>query len=569
MLTSSCYMMNENNGTTVARTETLMAENTGEQQTVTFVDPDTGRLRHAIVLGSDENREQYIVEGERDDAADGAGEHLLVCEGGVQCAPSERRVGVREMRTEVESPTDDDQGHMVIVQDSDGQQYQLSGTGNNKEMFVVGEDGDHQMFVVGDDNKHVVFNGDDGEQFVTERVIEKTNSSDGTSNGQRYLVGTNNEKITLESSEDPRVLVNSSNGQRVLLNSTDGQHVIFNGVEGQRFLVRDRNGQRVFVSESSDNDTDGEQHQVVLSEGEQHQVVLSKGEQHQVVLSEGEQHQVVLDDSEQQQSFVDEESGKRVVLNGNGGAAVIIEDEDGKQYATQVMVNESGEQYILLGQSEGASDADETNRVAREQTDAAVPRGAEAVGFDVAMATTTQTAPGGGGRFVLDPAIRDEIRDHVGRDLVVVEEEGEDRDGMTYVIVEETHETKQRTMRDSAKFKVKPYRCGLCQKEFACKTNCLNHLQTHVVPGGRPYKCERCGQAFGDLPALTRHLSSHDGTSLENNKERPYKCGLCGRVFSFAGSFTSHMRVHSLQDTSAAARNAAAVAADVVVATAL
>ncbi|KAJ0033641.1 hypothetical protein NQD34_000748 [Periophthalmus magnuspinnatus] len=53
----------------------------------------------------------------------------------------------------------------------------------------------------------------------------------------------------------------------------------------------------------------------------------------------------------------------------------------------------------------------------------------------------------------------------------------------------------------------KPFRCPVCQKGFARKTDCVIHMRVHT--GERPYSCPVCDKTFNVKNSLRRHLRLH------------------------------------------------------------
>ena len=69
-------------------------------------------------------------------------------------------------------------------------------------------------------------------------------------------------------------------------------------------------------------------------------------------------------------------------------------------------------------------------------------------------------------------------------------------------------------------FRVKPFKCDVCQQEFVSKQNLLEHSFIHS--GLKPYKCSYCGNKFRQISQLSLHRRIHNknyAESLKNVKE--------------------------------------------------
>ncbi|XP_023500159.2 zinc finger protein 556 isoform X2 [Equus przewalskii] len=140
----------------------------------------------------------------------------------------------------------------------------------------------------------------------------------------------------------------------------------------------------------------------------------------------------------------------------------------------------------------------------------------------------------------------------------------------------------------------KRYKCEKCGKMFGWSSSLHKHAKKHTEekcinvsnvgkPSGdphpsknagmqtreKPYKCEKCGKAFGWSSSLHKHVRKHTGEKPINvsnvgkpstgthpsktvrmqTREKPYACEKCGKDFSCPKSFQGHVRTHSGKKT--------------------
>ena len=86
--------------------------------------------------------------------------------------------------------------------------------------------------------------------------------------------------------------------------------------------------------------------------------------------------------------------------------------------------------------------------------------------------------------------------------------------------------------------KLKPYTCNECDDAFGD----IGHLQIHIDSTHRklsPYKCNECGKTFGYKNSLKDHID------FSHNEIKNYECDECGRKFARKVTLQHHMRIHT------------------------
>ncbi|XP_060032377.1 zinc finger protein 696-like [Erinaceus europaeus] len=82
----------------------------------------------------------------------------------------------------------------------------------------------------------------------------------------------------------------------------------------------------------------------------------------------------------------------------------------------------------------------------------------------------------------------------------------------------------------------KPYRCARCGKAFGRVSRLAAHRRAHA--GERLHGCGECGKAFRSRAALAGHEKTHAGLG-------PFECGVCEKTFLRKAHLAQHQRAHA------------------------
>lgn len=111
----------------------------------------------------------------------------------------------------------------------------------------------------------------------------------------------------------------------------------------------------------------------------------------------------------------------------------------------------------------------------------------------------------------------------------------------------------------------KPYSCAYCDYKSADSSNLKTHVKTKHSRE-LPFRCERCGQTFGEEEELTQHAATHEdarghqcshcdhrssnSSDLKRHiisvhtKDYPHKCAVCGKGFHRPSELKKHSASH-------------------------
>lgn len=93
------------------------------------------------------------------------------------------------------------------------------------------------------------------------------------------------------------------------------------------------------------------------------------------------------------------------------------------------------------------------------------------------------------------------------------------------------------------------------RRQFAQRQKIMRHLQVHT--GDRPFVCDTCGRAFGEMATIVQHRRIHTQEKARPSSYlaplhadlsmQPFRCDFpgCDKSFAIASALTIHRRTHS------------------------
>jgi len=80
-----------------------------------------------------------------------------------------------------------------------------------------------------------------------------------------------------------------------------------------------------------------------------------------------------------------------------------------------------------------------------------------------------------------------------------------------------------------------PYRCEICDKNFALKKYLARHNNIHKK--NPPFKCPKCNKVCRDNTSLKQH-------DLIHSRDKPFKCHFCDHKFAYLTIMKEHIQLH-------------------------